>query len=103
MARTAPTADWTGIMLDASQLWADAGTVIALRSWRVMAGGAAAQRELEQMVSEKVAAGFELAGALAGAVASGRATSPEAAARKALGIYGRHVRGNRRRLGRRYG
>ena len=95
MPRTAPTADWTGIMLDASQLWADAGTVIALRSWRVMAGGVAAQRELEQMVSEKVAAGFELAGALAG----GRSTSPEAAARKALRIYGRHVRGNRRRLG----
>jgi hypothetical protein len=95
MPRTAPAADWTGIMLDASQLWADAGAVVALRSWRVMAGGAAAQLELEQMVSEKVAAGFELAGALAG----GRATSPEAAARKALGIYGRHVRGNRRRLG----
>jgi hypothetical protein len=69
---------------------------MALRSWRVMAGGAAANHELEQMVSEKVAAGFELAGALAG----GRVSSPHAAARKALGIYGRHVRGNRRRLGR---
>jgi len=80
-------------MADASMLWADAGMVMALRSWRVMAGGPAAQRELEQMVSEKVSAGLELAGALAGGV-----RTPEAAARKALGIYGRHVRGNRRRL-----
>ena len=94
MPRTAPAADWSAIMLDASMLWAEAGTVMALRSWRVMAGGAAAQRELEQMVSEKVAAGLELAGALAG----GRVTTPHGAARKALGIYGRHVRGNRRRL-----
>lgn len=80
-------------MTDASALWADAGMVMALRSWRVMAGGPAAQRELEQMVSEKVSAGLELAGALGGV------TSPQAAARKALGIYGRHVRRNRRRLG----
>jgi hypothetical protein len=95
MPRTAPAADWSRIMTDASMLWAEAGTVMALRSWRVMTGGPAAQRELEQMVSEKVSAGLELASALA----CGRVTSPEAAARKALGIYGRHVRGNRRRLG----
>ena len=81
-------------MTDASMLWADAGMVMALRAWRVMAGGPAAQRELEQMVSEKVSAGLELAGAFAGGVAS-----PQAAARKALGIYGPYVRRNRRRLG----
>ena len=81
-------------MTDASMLWADAGMVMALRSWRVMAGGPAAQRELEQMVSEKVSAGLELAGALAGGAAS-----PQAAARKALGVYGPYVRRNRRRLG----
>ena len=86
-------ADWPSIMTDASMLWADAGMVMALRSWRVMAGGPAAQRELEQMVSEKVSAGLELAGALAGGAAS-----PQAAARKALGIYGPYVRRNRRRL-----
>ena len=95
MPRTAQTADWSRIMLDASQLWAEAGTVIALRSWRMMAGGAAAEVELQQMVSEKVEAGMELAGALAG----GRVQSAHAAARKALSIYGRHVRGNHRRLG----
>ena len=60
----------------------------------MMAGGAVASQELERMFSEKVEAGFELAGALAG----GRVKSPEAAARKALGIYGKRVRSNRKRL-----
>ena len=87
--------DWPRLMFDASRLWADAGMVVALRSWRMMAGGpAAARREMERMVSEKVEAGSELAGALAG----GSVKSPEAAARKALSVYGKRVRGNRRRL-----
>lgn len=96
MTRPDPTADWSRLMVDASRLWADAGMVVALRSWRMMAGGpAAATRELERMLSEKVEAGFELTGALAG----GRVKSPAAAARKALGVYGKRVRGNRQRLG----
>ncbi len=94
MARS-NTADWSRLMFDASRLWADAGTVIALRSWRIMAGGPAAVREAQQMLSEKVDAGTELAGALAG----GRIRSPEAAARKAMSVYGRKVRANRKRLG----
>lgn len=94
MNRAKPDARWTNLMFDASLLCADAGMVMALRSWRMISGGAAAQRELERMFSEKVEAGFELAGALAG----GRVRSPEAAARKALGIYGKRVRGNRKRL-----
>ena len=96
MTRIDSTADWSRLMFDASQLWADAGMVVALRSWRMMAGGPAANRELERMLSEKVEAGFELAGMLAG----GRIKSPEAAARQSLGIYGKRVRDNRRRLGR---
>ena len=95
MPRPNPTADWSRLMLDASRLWTDAATVVALRSWRMMGGGPAAQRELERMLGEKVEAGAELAGALAG----GRVRSPEAATRKALTIYGKRVRGNRRRLG----
>lgn len=90
-----PAADWSRLMVDASRLWADAGLVMMLRSWRLMAGGPAAARELERMVGEKVEAGFELGGALAG----GRVTSPEGAARKAMGVYGRRIRGNRKRLG----
>jgi hypothetical protein len=95
MPRPNPAADWSRLMFDASQLWAEAGMVVALRSWRMMAGGPPARREFERMISEKVEAGSELTGALAG----GRVKSPKAAARKALGIYGKRVRGNRRRLG----
>lgn len=95
MTRPNPTADWSRLMADATRLWADAGLVVALRSWRMMAGGPAASREIDRMLSEKVEAGLELAGALAG----GRVRSPEAATRKALGIYGKRVRGNRKRLG----
>ena len=95
MPRSTSTADWSRLMFDASRLWADAGMVVALRSWRVMGGGPAATREIERMLSEKVEAGFELAGMLAG----GRVRSPAGAARSAIGAYGKHVRGNRRRLG----
>ena len=43
-------------------VWADVGMVITLRSWRLLAGGPAAQREIERMLREKIDAGFELAG-----------------------------------------
>ena len=92
---TAASAQWGRLWLDSSRLWADAGTVLMLRSWRMMAGGRPAQRELERMVSEKVEAGAELAGALAG----GRVKSPAGAARKAVSVYGKRVRSNRKRLG----
>jgi hypothetical protein len=95
MTRSNSIDDWPRLMLDASYLWADAGVVVALRSWRLMAGGSAAKREFRRMISEKVEAGTELAGALAG----GRVGSPEAAARKTLSVYGKRVRGNRHRLG----
>jgi len=95
MPRTQFAADWSRLMFDASRFWADAGMVVALRSWRMMAGGPAAPRELEGMLSEKVEAGAELAGAMA----SARITSPEAAVRKALTVYGKRVRENRKRLG----
>jgi hypothetical protein len=94
MTRSNSADDWSRLMFDASRLWADAGMVVALRSWRIMAGGPAAGREAERMLGEKVEAGAELAGALAG----GSVKSPEAAARKALTVYGKRIRGNRRRL-----
>lgn len=95
MTRSNTTAEWPRLMLDTSQLWGDAAMVVALRSWRIMAGGpAVARREVERMISEKVEAGAELAGALA----SGRVDSPQSAARKALAIYAKRVRENRHRL-----
>lgn len=87
-------AAWSRLAADASLLWADAGTVIMLRGWRLMAGGPAAAREAERMVTEKFEATFELVGALA----SGRIGTPEAAARRAVSVYGRRVRANRTRL-----
>ena len=96
MTRSAVAADqWSRMMFDASLLCADAATVMMLRAWRMLAGGPAATREAERMFAEKVEAGFELAGALAG----GRVRTPEGAARKAMTVYGRRVRSNRKRLG----
>ena len=95
MPHPKPSADWTNLMVDASRLWADVGMVVALRSWRMMHGGPVAAREFERMVSEKMEAVFELAGALA----TGRLASPEAVTREILGVFGKHVRSNRRRLG----
>src|SRR6476619_6263597 len=86
---------WPRLMLDASFLSAEAGMVMALRAWRMMAGGPAAGREARRMLGEKVEAGFELAGA----IAAGNVTTPEAAARTALTVYGKRVRSNRKRLG----
>ncbi len=85
---------WTTLWVDASFLMADAAAVMMLRSLRMMAGGAAASREAERMIGEKVEAGSELAGALA----SGRVRTPEAAARKAMSVAGKRVRANRKRL-----
>jgi hypothetical protein len=92
---SADTAAWSRLAAEASLLWADAGTVMMLRGWRMMAGGPAAQREAERMVAEKVEAAFEFAGAFA----SGRIATPEAAARRAVSVYGKRVRANRTRLG----
>lgn len=89
--------EWSRLMFDASRLWTDACMVVVLRSWRIIAGGRAAEPEVERMVGEKVEAGSELAGALAG----GGLKSPEAAARTAVGTYRKRVRGNRERLAQR--
>jgi len=50
MTRSNSTAAWSRLMFDTSRLWADAGMVVALRSWRMMAGGPAAKREFRRMV-----------------------------------------------------
>ena len=98
MTRTHPTAAparWSRLWLDTSLLMADAAMVVMLRNWRMMAGGRPALREAEKMLSEKVEAGAELAGVLAG----GRVQTPQGAARAAVTVYGKRVRGNRKRLG----
>jgi len=90
-----PTPTLTRLWFDTMRLSADAATVMMLRSLTMMGGGPGAVREGERMLAEKVGAGFELAGG----VASGRVTTPEGAARKAVTVYGKRVRANRKRLG----
>jgi len=89
------TSPWVRLWVDTSFMMADAAMVMTMRSWRIMHGGKAAQAETEKMLGEKVEAGFELVGAMA----SGKVKTPEGAARKALSVYGKRVRANRRRLG----
>ena len=91
----AAAAQWTQLWVRSSCLMADAAMVVAMRSWRMMLGGPVGAREGERMIAEKVEAGFELAGA----IASGRVGTPEAAARKAVAVYGKRIRANRKRLG----
>lgn len=97
MTRTSSdvAAQWAQLWARSSFLMADAAMVLAMRSWRMMLGGRDGAREGERMIAEKVEAGFELAGALA----SGRVKTPEAAARKAVSVYGKRIRANRKRLG----
>ena len=92
---TAVAAQWTRLWFDTSFLMADAAAVMMMRSLRMMAGGRIASREARRSIGEKVEAGFELAGALA----SGKVRTPEAAARKAVTVMGKRVRANRKRLG----
>ena len=88
-------ANWFGLGLDAFQLGVDASQVVAMRTAKIAMGGAAAQRESQLMVSEKLVAMFDLQTAFM----TGRAGStPHAVARSALSHYGRKVRANRRRL-----
>lgn len=86
---------WARLWMDTMLLTADAAVVVGLRTMRLMAGGPLAVREAERMVTEKVAASVELGAALA----SGQVRSPRGAARRALGVAGKRVRANRRRLG----
>jgi len=90
-----PTQAWTRLWFDSALLMTDATAVVSLRMLGMMQGGPKAAKEAERMVAEKMAAGIELAGALA----SGRVRSPQAAARAAVRIAGKRVRANRKRLG----
>ncbi|WP_221902347.1 hypothetical protein [Croceicoccus marinus] len=82
--------DWWRLCMESSQ-------VIALRSMRMMQGGAVAQREAVRMVSEK----WETAALLGMSAATGQAgNTPETAMRGAMQRYQTKVSANRRRLSR---
>ena len=86
---------WFRFGVNAWSLGIDASSVIALRTLKIAAGGAAAEIEARRMVSEKIETGLALqALALTGRLAL---TAPSTAT-KMLAHYRRKVRANRRRL-----
>jgi hypothetical protein len=86
---------WFALSSQAVGLGLEAQNVMALRLMRMAGGGARGQAEAERMVTEKFAALAEAQSAVALAVVGGNSQS---IGEKVLGIYGKHVRGNRRRL-----
>ena len=92
MARSNP---WMRRGLNAWSLGAESSAVIGLRVMKMAAGGAAAEREAQQMIREKVAAGLTLQSL---AITGGLGFTPHSAAVKTVAHYRRKVRANRRRL-----
>jgi hypothetical protein len=89
---------WMALSSQAIKLGFEAQQVMALRMMRIAAGGSRGQEEAQLMVSEKMAAFAEAqAATFAGAM---EGTGDHRLGQKVLNIYGKHVRGNRRRLAR---
>ena len=93
--KTTDMAGWATAGLNLWMLGAEAATVMTLRTFRIVAGGAAGAREAELMVTEKAIAGFELQMRfLTGAIGS----TPLAATQGYLRHYRPKVAANRKRL-----
>ena len=88
---------WLDVTFNAWTLGLECSAVIAMRSIKLAAGGAAAQAEALQMISEKVDAGLALQ---AKALTGGLGLTSHGAAAKTVAHYRRKVRANRRRLAR---
>jgi hypothetical protein len=90
---------WFSLSFKAFQLGLEAQSVVALRMMRLASGGARAQTEVGRMVSEKAVAAVEAqVGATAAALAGHK---DHVIAGKALKIFRKRVRANKRRLSRR--
>jgi hypothetical protein len=90
---------WFALSLNAAQIGIEAQSVIGLRMLRFASGGARMEAEATRMVTEKVAAAVEAQTAAAIAAVSGR--PHHVVANKALKVFKKRVRANRRRLSRR--
>ena len=90
---------WFSIARDTMRLAIEAQSVVALRLARFARAGKLDWAEAQRMVSEKAEALARVQIATAMSMLAGR--QPPALARKAIGIYGKRVRHNRRRLSRR--
>jgi hypothetical protein len=97
MQQPDPLSAWLSVAAEAWLLGFEAATVIGLRGFRMAHGGAAAQAEMQRMVSEKISALVELEQLmLAGRLGE---TVPDALGRT-VAHYRRVVRANHRRLSR---
>jgi len=74
----------------------DAQAVMLLRCLRVAQGGARARAETQRMITEKAAALVEAQ--VAATTATFKRNKKHQAAKKALAVYAKRVRRNRRRL-----
>ena len=90
---------WLALTLRTLELGFEAQNVVALRLWRIASGGARGHAEVNRMVTEKIAAVGEAHVAAAAAVMTGR--PDHVVAGKALGVFRKRVRANKRRLSRR--
>ncbi len=90
---------WLALSFKVAQLGWDAQSVMALRLLRLAGGGARGQAEASRMAAEKIAAVAEAQAAVAAAVIAGR--NNHVIAGKALGVFRKRVRANKRRLSRR--
>jgi hypothetical protein len=90
---------WLALSFKAFQLCADAQSVIALRMLRLASGGAGASAEMGRMTIEKAAAVTEAQVAATAAAIAGQ--KDHVVAGKALKVFHKRVRANKRRLSRR--
>ena len=87
---------WFAQSAQAMRMCWDAQAVMLLRTLRIAKGGARAEAETQRMIAEKVAALAEAQLAAAAATLKGR--KKHRVAKKALAVYAKRVRRNRRRL-----
>jgi hypothetical protein len=92
----APWNWWFALSTQALRMCWDAQAVMLLRSMRIAQGGARAEAEAQRMIAEKIAALAEAQLATTAALLKGN--SRQRVAKKALTVYTKRVRRNRRRL-----
>jgi hypothetical protein len=90
---------WISFSMKAWQIGFEAQSVIALRMLRIAPGGARAEAEASRMLTEKTLAAGEAQVAATTAVMKGH--KEHIVAGKALAVYRKRVRANKRRLSRR--
>ena len=88
--------EWWALSSRAAQLRLETQSVIALRMMRLASGDVRGQAELNRMVVEKITAAAEARVAAAAAMMNGH--RDHVIAGKALTVYKKRVRANRRRL-----